>query len=188
MLVSGSVYIPTGCLGFLNHQRHYFLFGVGMACSGVNWTVSFGVVCNLPLSNWLLIVSHLPDGPKICSQLTHIPFWRALFFGPQKWDASGGTVNPKHLMGLVKLFFLFIGLCGGLRKVSRILIQECLWLMAYERIPPKFHQKLNGTWPTDPEESCDRAIRYSGFFGVRSGTVLLEISWKNNMGRISCPM
>ena len=24
------------------------------------------------------------------------------------------------------------------------------------------HQKLNGTLPTDPQVSCDRAIRYSG--------------------------
>ena len=30
-----------------------------------------------------------------------------------------------------------------------------------------FHQKLNGTSPTDPQVSCDRAIRYSGW-GVRS--------------------
>ena len=45
---------------------------------------------------------------------------------------------------------------------------------------PKIHQKLNGTLPTDPEQSCDRAIRFSGFFRVHSGTVLLnllEISW-----------
>ena len=31
-----------------------------------------------------------------------------------------------------------------------------------------FHQKLNGTLPTDPYGSCDRAMRYSGFFGLRS--------------------
>ena len=30
------------------------------------------------------------------------------------------------------------------------------------------HQKLNGTLSTDPQVSCDRAIRYSGFHGVRS--------------------
>ena len=41
------------------------------------------------------------------------------------------------------------------------------------------HQKLNGTLPTDPYVSCDRAIRYSGFFGVRIQWVLLEISWKH---------
>ena len=28
-----------------------------------------------------------------------------------------------------------------------------------------------------PKVSCDRAIRYAGFSGFRSGTVLLEISW-----------
>ena len=42
-----------------------------------------------------------------------------------------------------------------------------------------FHQKLNGTESqrTADQVSCDRAIRYSGFFGVREKWVLLEISW-----------
>ncbi len=39
--------------------------------------------------------------------------------------------------------------------------------------------RLNGTLPTDPKVSCDRAIRYSGFFGVRETWVLLEISGKH---------
>ena len=38
------------------------------------------------------------------------------------------------------------------------------------QVPAEFHQKLNGTLPTDPGPSKlrVRAIRYSGFFGVRS--------------------
>ena len=39
---------------------------------------------------------------------------------------------------------------------------------APEQYQSHLHQKLNGTLPTDPEVSCDRAIRYSGL-GIRSG-------------------
>ena len=41
-----------------------------------------------------------------------------------------------------------------------------------------------GPNPNGPRSvSCDRAIRYSGFFGVRSGTVLLGISWNWSTAR-----
>ncbi len=52
---------------------------------------------------------------------------------------------------------------------------------------PCFHQKMNGTESqrTPDQVSCDRAIRCSGFFGVRSGTVLLEISWNVSSGIMS---
>ena len=44
-------------------------------------------------------------------------------------------------------------------------------------VPSKNWMGPNPNGPRDV--SCDRAIRYSGFFGVRSGTVLLEISWRS---------
>ena len=41
----------------------------------------------------------------------------------------------------------------------------------------QFHQKLNGKITNGPRSvSCDRALRYSGFFGFRETWVLLEIS------------
>ena len=51
---------------------------------GLEWQFFAGQTGWFPtcLSLIGLIVSHLPDGPKICSQLTHIPFWRTPIFGP----------------------------------------------------------------------------------------------------------
>ena len=43
-------------------------------------------------------------------------------------------------------------------------IFRCKLAVSFREGNPPFHQKLNGTLPTDR----DRAIRYSGFFGVRS--------------------
>ena len=40
------------------------------------------------------------------------------------------------------------------------------------------HQKLSGTESQRTPKEVARAIGYAGFFGVRSGTVLLDISWK----------
>ena len=45
------------------------------------------------------------------------------------------------------------------------------WLVISCPLSCFFHQKFNGTLPTDPKISCDRAIRYSGL-GVRETWVL----------------
>ena len=42
-------------------------------------------------------------------------------------------------------------------KVARGVFQRCV-----ETTLDYFHQKLNGTLPTDPQVNCDRAIGYSG--------------------------
>ena len=57
------------------------------------------------------------------------------------------------------------------KNVMQIVVEQSVWLW--------FNQKLNGTKSqrTPDQVSCDRAMRYSGFFGVRGPWVLLEISW-----------
>ena len=45
-------------------------------------------------------------------------------------------------------------------------------MISYSQIPSKIEWEL-----TNGPLSCDRAIRYSGFFGVRETWILLEISW-----------
>ena len=89
-------------------------------------------------------------------------------------------MNRKYKYNIIMYIYIYLKQSSS---CVTLLQKNCLFFFQKSRSSTNPMIGKKHRIPTDPVESKlrDRAIRYSGFFGVRETWVLLEISWKNSL-------